>query len=63
MKLSEYCKTSGVEIPLVIIGKIEGYHPNYLSQLWRDGEIVRVKNIIESAECKFNGICHSKFRE
>jgi len=57
MKLSEYCKQEGVTLPLVIIGRIVGIHPNYLNQLWKQGDTERVKNYIREAEDRFKGIC------
>lgn len=57
MKLSEYCKENGVTIPLVIIGRIVGKHPNYLNQLWKQGDSERVKEYIKEAEEKFTSIC------
>ena len=57
MKLSEYCKEMKVEIPIVIIGKIVGKHPNYLNELWKKGEVERVKNYIREAEDRFKDIC------
>ncbi len=56
MKLSEYCKQEGVTLPLVIIGRIVGKHPNYLNELWKKGEAERVKNYIREAEEKFKSI-------
>ena len=57
MNLSEYCKQEGVTLPLVIIGRVVGKHPNYLNQLWKQGEVERVKNYIREAEDRFKGIC------
>ena len=57
MKLSEYCKQEGALLPLVIIGRIVGKHPNYLNELWKKGEVERVKNYIREAEDRFKGIC------
>jgi len=57
MKLSEYCKQEGVTLPLVIIGRIVGKHPNYLNELWKKGEVERVKNYIREAEDRFKDIC------
>ena len=57
MKLSEYCKEMKVEIPIVIIGKIVGKHPNYLNELWKKGEEKRVIGYIAAAEIKFMSIC------
>ena len=57
MKLNEYCKHEGVALPLVIIGRIVGKHPNYLSELWKKGETERVKNYIREAEDRFKDIC------
>ena len=57
MKLSEYCKEMKVGIPIVMIAKIVGKHPNYLNELWKNGEEKRVIGYITEAEIKFMSIC------
>ena len=57
MKLSEYCKEMRVGLPIKLIGKIVGKHPNYLNELWKNGEEKRVIEYIAKAEIKFKSIC------
>ena len=57
MKLSEYCKKMKVSISIVVIGKIVGKHPNYLTELWNNGNKKRVIEYITEAEIKFSSIC------
>ena len=57
MKLSGYCKESSVTLPIKIIARIVGKHPNYINELWKKGEVERVKNYIREAEDRFKDIC------
>lgn len=57
MKLSEHCKANGVTLPINIIARIVGKHPNYLNELWKNGETGRVNQYINYAENQFKSIC------
>ncbi len=59
MQLKEYCKKEGVIISLKNVGRIVGYHPNYLNAMWKGGEEERVKYLVKGAEEKFKAICSS----
>ena len=57
MKLSEYCRENGVTLPIKIIARIVGKHPNYINELWKKGETERVNRYINYAEREFRSIC------
>jgi hypothetical protein len=56
MSLNNYRKEEGFTLPLFIVARIVGRHPNYLTALWKtDPE--RVKKYIREAEDQFTDIC------
>jgi hypothetical protein len=57
VKLNEYCKDNKVTLPIKIIARIVGLHPNYINELWKKGELERVNRYINYAEKKFREIC------
>ena len=56
LKLNEWSKQAGFTLPLVIVARIVGKHPNYLTALWK-ADPERVKKYIAEAEDGFKGIC------
>ncbi len=56
MKLTEWTKQAGYTLPLFIVARIVGKHPNYLTALWKS-DPERVKKYIAEAEDRFKDIC------